>query len=158
MSSTFRSLPVFLSLSLSLLLTVGPVIGSFTTQALGWRWSLWPLLFSSGAALVLAVIGLPETSSNTILLRRAKRLREMTGNDRLRSQGEIISENMTMKEVGAMTLYRPIKLMVVGEFRVSSLEVITSARSKRCSQTFSFSTFLLLSPYDLDHQNPSFSS
>lgn len=95
---------------------MGPVIGSFTTQALGWRWSLWPLLFSSGAAFVLSFVGLPETSSSNILLRRAKRLRELTGNEKLKSEGELMSEEMTGSEIAAMTLYRPFKLMIVGKF------------------------------------------
>lgn len=42
---------------------------------------------------------MPESSSATILTRRAQRLRKLTGNQDLRSQGEIASKNMAVKQI-----------------------------------------------------------
>lgn len=52
----------------------------------------------------------PETSSATILLKRAKRLRKRTGNENLRSESEIQSSQMTAKDVAMMTLVLPVWL------------------------------------------------
>ena len=45
-----------------------------------------------------------------ILYRRAARLRRLTGNPSLKSEGEIESEEMTLAEVARMTLVRPFVL------------------------------------------------
>lgn len=92
---------------------LGPLIGGFASQSLGWRWSIWPLLFASAGALVLLFFTLPETSATNILRRRAVRLRQVTGNQELRSEGEIIQANMTAKEVAMMTLVRPFSMTIL---------------------------------------------
>lgn len=67
---------------------LGPLIGDFAAEALGWRWSLWPLLFLSGGTLLILTFVLPETSAHNILYRRKERLRRRTGNNRLYTVGE----------------------------------------------------------------------
>ena len=52
-----------------------------------------------------------ETSSATILTRRAKRIRKATGKKHYKSQGEIDGEKMTLNEIAMMTLVRPFTLM-----------------------------------------------
>jgi DHA1 family multidrug resistance protein-like MFS transporter len=54
----------------------------------------------------------PETSSQTILLKRAKRLRKRTGNENLKSEGEIQSSQMTGKDIAMMTLVLPIWMSI----------------------------------------------
>lgn len=93
--------------------SLGPLVGGFASQALGWRWTIWPILFATGGTLILLFFSLPETSSTNILARRAARLRRLTGNDQLRSQGEIIQSEMTGKEIAMMTLVRPFQLTIV---------------------------------------------
>lgn len=94
--------------------SLGPLVSSFATFKLGgWRWSIWPVLMATGACLVLLFFSLPETSSANILLRRAKRLRKLTGNENLRSAGEIAQAQMTPKEIALMTLVRPWLLTAV---------------------------------------------
>lgn len=53
---------------------------------------------------------MPETSHINILLRRAKRLRQITGNKELKSQGEIQQAEMKPKDVAQMTLVRHVPL------------------------------------------------
>ncbi|KAJ3542932.1 hypothetical protein NM688_g5922 [Phlebia brevispora] len=53
---------------------------------------------------------MPETSSQTILYHRAVRLRRLTGNKQLRSQGEIDGQHMTIGDIAMMTLVRPFVL------------------------------------------------
>lgn len=93
---------------------LGPLIGGYAVDGTGsWRWCIWPILFASGAALILLIFTLPETSSTNILARRAARLRKLTGNSELRSQGEMIQASMTGKEIAMMTLVRPFLLTIV---------------------------------------------
>lgn len=54
--------------------------------------------------------GIFQTSSQTILLKKAKRLRALTGNNDLRSKSEIEQAKMTPKEVAKMTLFKPFQL------------------------------------------------
>jgi DHA1 family multidrug resistance protein-like MFS transporter len=88
----------------------GPLVGGFAAQHKGWQWPIWELLWLSGFALVCMIIFLPETSSMNILYRRTRRLRKLTGRSDLRSEGELMSEQMTGKEIALMTLVRPFTL------------------------------------------------
>ncbi|KAJ9107619.1 hypothetical protein QFC21_001078 [Naganishia friedmannii] len=89
---------------------LGPVWGSFAVQAKGWRWSFWTMLWLSGASLIVLIFFLPETSSMNILVRRARRLRKLTGNEKLKSGGEIQQAEMTGKDIATMTMWRPFEL------------------------------------------------
>jgi hypothetical protein len=57
-----------------------------------------------GFCLFMLIFFFPETSSNTILLKRAKRLRKRTGNENLKSESEIQSSQMTGKDIAMMTV------------------------------------------------------
>ena len=89
---------------------LGPLVGGFAAQYKGWTWTIWELLWLSGFTLVLLVFLLPETSSANILYRRSRRLRVLTGNERIRCQPEIEAEHMTGKEVAMIALVRPFTL------------------------------------------------
>ncbi|CAD6891131.1 unnamed protein product [Tilletia controversa] len=94
--------------------TFGPLIGGFAFDGFQtYRWTLWPLLWLSGGVLIFLIFAMPETSASNILTRRARRLRRVTGNDKLRSTGELQSEHMTGAEVAKMTLVRPFAIMVL---------------------------------------------
>lgn len=58
---------------------LGPVIAGFSVPVQGWRWSSWEILWLSGPILIVMILFLPETSTPNILLRRAQRLRKLTG-------------------------------------------------------------------------------
>ena len=67
-------------------------------------------MWLSGFALVVLFFALPETSSANILYRRTRRLRKLTGNDKLICEPELIGETMTGKEIALMVLVRPFTL------------------------------------------------
>ena len=52
---------------------LGPLVGGYCAQAKGWRWTQWPILFISAAALAYSLF-MKETYKKIILQRRAKRL------------------------------------------------------------------------------------
>ena len=88
------------------------VQGSFAAQANGWRWPIWELLWISSFALVAVTFLLPETLADNILLKRAQRLRKLTGNENLQSASEIKQAEMTAKDLAVDSLVRPFQLMV----------------------------------------------
>lgn len=85
-------------------------MGGFASEAKGWTWTIWELMWLSGFALVLFFFFLPETSSANILYRRTRRLRKITGNDKLICEPELQGEQLTGKDIVMMVLIRPITL------------------------------------------------
>jgi DHA1 family multidrug resistance protein-like MFS transporter len=92
--------------------SLGPVLGSFAARAKGWRWPIWELAWASGTAFVVLLFWLPETLPDTILLKRARRLRKLTGNDRLRSASEIREAEISSSQIAMEYLVRPFQLML----------------------------------------------
>lgn len=86
---------------------IGPIVAGFSVPAKDWHWSQWELLWLSGPIFILIFMLLPETSSDTILLRRVVRLRKITGDANLRSQSEIKMQHISAKEVAFNTLIKP---------------------------------------------------
>jgi DHA1 family multidrug resistance protein-like MFS transporter len=91
---------------------LGPIISGFSVAAKNWRWSLWEMLWLNGPVFLVLFFFLPETSSANILLRRAQRLRKLTGNQNLKSQSEIDQASLTPRDVAVEALWRPFQLML----------------------------------------------
>ena len=89
---------------------LGPLVGGFAAQHKGWKWPIWELLWLSGFALIVVIFFLPETSSANILYRRSRRLRKLTGRNDLKSESELMSEQMSPKDIALMCLVRPFSL------------------------------------------------
>ncbi|KAK9474971.1 major facilitator superfamily domain-containing protein [Dipodascopsis tothii] len=90
--------------------SLGPLIGGVFTQVLNWRWAFWFLLMISGSSLVMLTFFLPETNGQTILYRKAQRLRRLTGNPNITSRAEIEVSKMNFKEMMFDSLWRPIEI------------------------------------------------
>jgi DHA1 family multidrug resistance protein-like MFS transporter len=61
-------------------------------------------MWLSGVCWVFLFFLLPETSSANILYRRTKRLRKITGNDKLICEPELMAEQMSVKDVRLLSL------------------------------------------------------
>lgn len=70
------------------------------------------MLWLSGPIFIMMLLFLPETSSPNILLRRAQRLRKLTGDQHLKAQSEIDQANMNTRDLAFEALVRPIQLIV----------------------------------------------
>jgi len=109
----FRKLPYVVTLwssSAYLAPAVGPLIGGYAVEAKNWHWSLLELLWLCSPLWVFLFFFLPETSSDNILLRRAARLRKLTGNPNYKSQSEIKQANMSAKTITFNALVKPWQL------------------------------------------------
>lgn len=89
---------------------LGPLVSGFSVPATNWHWSLWEIVWLAAPVFISMMICLPETSATTILLRRAQRLRQLTGNDNLRSQSEIDQSKLTPGEVVVSSLWHPVQI------------------------------------------------
>lgn len=74
-----------------------------------WRCSLWEILWAAGPVYILWFLCLPETSSSSILLYRACRLRKATGNSKFRSQSEIDQKNLTPRVIATSALVKTLR-------------------------------------------------
>jgi MFS transporter, DHA1 family, multidrug resistance protein len=55
---------------------------------------------------------MPETSAPNILLRRAQRLRQFAGSERLQSQSEIDQAHLTISGIAVEALIKPLEITI----------------------------------------------
>lgn len=84
----------------------GGLLGDFTST---WRWIFWTFLIIAGVGYALLILFVPETHHQTILRRRAKKLRKLTGDDTYRAISEL--KVRTVKEKMNDSLLRPFILL-----------------------------------------------
>lgn len=88
---------------------VGPLVGGFISDNIGWRWLYWIQLILSGAIYVLMVLTVPETYAPTILLKRARKLRKETGDNTYVTEQEI--GRRPLAETLTIYIFRPFQLL-----------------------------------------------
>ncbi|CZR63831.1 related to FLR1-Putative H+ antiporter regulated by yAP-1 and involved in multidrug resistance [Phialocephala subalpina] len=86
---------------------LAPIISGFSVSAENWHWFAWEMLWLTGPIWILMFISLPETSPANILLRRARRLRKLTGRQDFKSQSEIDQAHMTAHDIAFDALIKP---------------------------------------------------
>ncbi|OAA68561.1 Major facilitator superfamily domain, general substrate transporter [Niveomyces insectorum RCEF 264] len=87
--------------------SLAPLIAGFAVENENWRWSFWELLWIAVPVAVVMALTLPETSADTLLLRRARRLRKLTGRTDLKSESEIRQQEMHVGRVAFNALAKP---------------------------------------------------
>ncbi|KAF2805188.1 MFS general substrate transporter [Mytilinidion resinicola] len=91
---------------------LGPLLSGYAVVAENWRWSQWEVLWMSAPVFILFFFFLPETSPANILLRRAARLRKLTGNEKIRSQTEIDRKGTSFLRVLSEAIIKPIEICI----------------------------------------------
>lgn len=91
---------------------LGPLLSGFSVPIMGWRWSLLEIIWAAAPVFVVMLLFLPETSTPTLLLRRAQRLRKATGNERFMSQSEIDSQKLDKRAVIIDALIKPLEITI----------------------------------------------
>jgi MFS family permease len=87
---------------------VGPVIGGFVTQYLGWRWANWIVLILGGVATALMCV-IKETYSPRLLQMKAQKRRKETGEERYWSRYD---QRLPFIELMKVNLSRPFIMAV----------------------------------------------
>ena len=90
---------------------IGPLVGGFLSDALGWRWLYWIQLCLSAFCWLLITFTVKETYAPTILARRAKKMRKETGNDRFVTQLDL--DERPLGQRLRIFLLRPFQLLFV---------------------------------------------
>jgi MFS transporter, DHA1 family, multidrug resistance protein len=90
---------------------MGPILSGFSVPTKNWHWSLWEILWIARPIFIILMLFLPETSSSNILLRRAARLRKLTGNPDLRSQAELDQSKISVSIIAYESPFRPWQLI-----------------------------------------------
>ncbi|KAI2622051.1 major facilitator superfamily transporter [Xylaria nigripes] len=85
---------------------IGPIIGGFVYEYLGWRWDNWLILIISGVATLLTLTT-TETYAPTILKNKAARRRKETGDNRWWTRYDV---SLSPRELIKVNLVRPFKL------------------------------------------------
>lgn len=88
---------------------VGPLVGGFLSDALGWRWLYWIQLILSFAAWVGISFTVPETYTPKLLTKRATKLRKETGDDKF-----VTEEDLDLRPLNQrlrLFLLRPFQLL-----------------------------------------------
>ncbi|KAI5210893.1 MFS general substrate transporter [Aureobasidium subglaciale] len=87
---------------------VGPIIGGFTFQYLGWRWTNWLVMILAGVAFAFVAI-VKETYGPALLRKRAAKMRKETGDERWWSR---FDDKKAFFPLLKVNLSRPFVLMV----------------------------------------------
>jgi len=90
---------------------LGPLLSGFAI-ADTWRWTMYEMLILNGISLTAMFFCMPETNSQTILLKRARRLRSITGNEELCSASEIKQHEIHLFRLVLSYLTIPFKITV----------------------------------------------
>ncbi|WRT63125.1 uncharacterized protein IL334_000028 [Kwoniella shivajii] len=88
---------------------IGPLIGGFIGKYAGWRWLYWVNMISA-AVVWIASLAIPETFAPALLKRRAKQLRQDSGDDSYVTEQEIFRK--PLNEIVLETLIRPFEMLV----------------------------------------------
>lgn len=96
-------------LAINRILVVGPIIGGFVTQYLGWRWMNWIVLIFSGTSLLFAII-LRESYAPILLRKKAARLRKENDDPRWWCRYD---QKQSLLEIMKVNLSRPFIMAVM---------------------------------------------
>lgn len=98
----------FRIISANTFLVIGPVIGGFVYQYLGWRWTNW-ITVIAGAVAWVCVACIEETYAPTILRKKAAKKRKETGDERWWSRYD---DKIPFWDLLKVNLSRPFVLSV----------------------------------------------
>jgi MFS family permease len=93
---------------------IGPLVGGFLADNLGWRWLYWIQLILSAAVWIGITFTVPETYAPTLLSRRAKKMRKETGN----------SQFVTEQDLDLRPFIERLRLFLIRPFQLLFLEPI----------------------------------
>ncbi|KIW92621.1 uncharacterized protein Z519_06468 [Cladophialophora bantiana CBS 173.52] len=99
--------------------TIGPVVGGFIAESIGWRWVEGVMAIFTGCLWIFGALVIPETYAPVILSRRAKALTKRTGKVYIsaieRRQGKVTPQAAFSKALSrpwALLFLEPIVLLI----------------------------------------------
>jgi len=90
---------------------LGPLVSVFINENLYWRWTFYVFLIYSAVMLLLIILFVPETYVPVLLIRKAKRKRAETGNDKLYAPLEVKQKEQSVYKTAIYSAQRPFLLL-----------------------------------------------
>lgn len=92
--------------------TIGPLIGGFIAETIGWRWDFWIVLMVAAMISIMIEIFNQETSHKVLIEKKVARLKTELGREDLQSCYETSGvHKQSLKKVLANGLIRPLKML-----------------------------------------------
>ncbi|PYH75204.1 MFS transporter [Aspergillus vadensis CBS 113365] len=88
---------------------VGPIAGGFITETTTWRWVFWATSIAGAVIQLIGLAFLPETYAPTLLKRRARTLRQKTGDEAYHTEAD--TQNTSLMSTLQRALVRPFILL-----------------------------------------------
>ncbi|CUS22993.1 LAQU0S07e04896g1_1 [Lachancea quebecensis] len=89
---------------------LAPVFGSYIVQHTTWRWTQYVVGIFAAMVTILLAIYYEETHHPTILVHKARRMRQISGNWGIRAAHE--DAELSLKEIAQKTITRPVYMLV----------------------------------------------
>ncbi|KAF8958850.1 major facilitator superfamily domain-containing protein [Flammula alnicola] len=89
--------------------SLGPAVAGFIGENTDWRWVFWLLTIFSGACWVMILLTMPETYSPIILVYKARKIRQATGDNRYYAALE--RDNPRPSQLFNKVLARPFQVL-----------------------------------------------
>jgi multidrug resistance protein len=106
-----RSLGLYLLIPL-LGAAMGPILGGFIVEGTTWRWIFWSTSILQGAMIIGSISFFSETHAPTILRKKAKHLRKITGDPRYYTEEDVLALGRSISWVLMRSLSRPMRLLL----------------------------------------------
>ncbi|KAG7450645.1 MFS general substrate transporter [Guyanagaster necrorhizus] len=89
---------------------LGPTVAGYISVAgVSWRWVFWVLTIFAGICWILIIVAIPETYRPILLVKKAKKMRKETGDDRYYAPME--KDTKTLAQQVEHVLARPFKIL-----------------------------------------------
>lgn len=99
--------------------SLGPIIGAFITETIGWRWDGWIVLIAGSVLTVLMALFCPETNHRVLMNRKVKKVKLELGRGDLRSCYDPSGTAPTESQILINGMLRPLKMMVLSPILVA---------------------------------------
>ncbi|KAH7929149.1 MFS general substrate transporter [Leucogyrophana mollusca] len=93
--------------------TLGPIVGGFVVESLGWRWVFWVMLIYAGACTIVVFVMLPETFAPILLREKARRLRQADPVGYQFAYSAHDKEDWSFMGVVRRTIFRPFYMLAM---------------------------------------------